>query len=104
MQIQNFVLFVLTLLAHFVFMYVALDYASLYPVGLIVEQWLLSAGLALVVVVVGFIVRMLPESSKERSNKRRWANKSYNLSVKLVGKSDKFYEFDREEDILFKYR
>lgn len=50
-------------------------------------------------IIVGFIVRLLPDPLEEVKNRKRWPNKSYNLSVKLVGKNDKFFEFDREEDM-----
>lgn len=59
-------------------------------------------GVSLIVIIIGFIVRFLPDPLEENKNKKRWANKSYNLSVKLVGKSDKFFQFDREEDLQFK--
>ena len=103
-ELQNVLLFLAILAAHIVFMTVALDSAGLYPAGLTIEQWLLSAGLAVSVDIVGFVVRLLPDSSQFKSHRRRWASKSYNLSIKLVGKSDKFYEFDREEDALFKFK
>lgn len=79
------------LVTHFVFLGLGSDYVNLYPANLNIKQWLISLGLALIVEILAFIIRLLPDSSKERSNKRGWANKSYNLSIKLVGKSDRFY-------------
>jgi hypothetical protein len=52
---------------------------------------MLCIGVSLIVMIIGFIVRFLPDPLEENKNKKRWANKSYNLSVKLVGKSDKFF-------------
>jgi cyanate permease len=93
---HNALFFILTIASHCLLVQVAAESAQLYSYGLTIQQWLLSAALAIIVWIVGFLVRLLPDSSHLHRSKKLWRNKSYNLNVKLVGKNDKFYEFDRD--------
>lgn len=100
--IHNIVIFCLTLGTHIMFIEFGGSTAHFYANGLSIIQWLFCMGISLIVMLIGLIVRLLPDPLEENINKKRWPNKSYNLSVKFVGKSDKFFEFDREEDLQFK--
>jgi hypothetical protein len=99
---QSGLLLVAALLAHYFFMILAPSVASLYPHSLTLEQWLISAGLAMSVWLLGFLVRLLPAQARGGGERKVWGNKSYNLSVKLVVKKNKLSEFDTEDDLQFK--
>jgi len=77
--------------SHVLFIELAGSTAHFYSEGLSITQWMFCIGVSLIVIIVGFIVKLLPDPLEENKNKKRWPNKSYNLSVKLVGKSDKFF-------------
>jgi len=83
-------------------MELTVQHAAFYPHPLSLEHWLISSGLAMMVWLVGFLVRLLPSSSMPENDDRFWSNQSHNLGVKLVIKKMKLAEFETEDDLLFK--
>jgi hypothetical protein len=59
---------------------------SFYPYPLTIQQWMVSIGIAMSVWLIGFVVRILPETSNEAVSQRVWKNHTLNLGVKLVVK------------------
>lgn len=103
-EIQNILVFIFVVLSHYLFITLCASFVGLYPESLTLQQWLVSSAFAMIVWLVGFVVRLFPNSNKQIKVKRIWANKSYNLGVKLVNKKLNLAEFEVEEDIQFKYK
>lgn len=75
------------------------DIFGLYPSGLTVKQWALCGGLALIVVLVGLIVKQIPEDQdwQEDSNKKLWPNRSFNLAVMATMPRESLQDFEIDE-------
>ena len=62
-------------------------------------QWVVTLGLALTVIIVGLLVKQIPDDEEREERKGRiWANRSYNLAVISVVPRDNLVDFEIEED------
>ena len=68
---------------------------GLYPNGLTFLQWIICIGFFMITIVVGLLVKQLPDDQvHEVNNGRKWVNRSYNLAVMSIVPRETLIDFE----------